>query len=75
MYGQLGRAKLRPLKRRQHERGRTNLNHQLLSAIEWWLQLLNSQIPEAIPLSVDQWPTVISYSDGEGDAAGVGVAI
>ena len=76
LYGQLGRAKLKPFIRRQHERGRTNINHQMLMAIKWWLDILQKPVwPRTIPHGVDRRPTVISYSDGEGSFAGVGVAV
>ena len=65
-YGKFGRAKLRPFSRRQHEKGRAGLNPQLESGVA---------PPKEIPLSLADMHTVVSYSDGEGADAGVGVAL
>ena len=58
-FGRMGRAKLRPFSRRQHESGHHNLNPQVRCSLS---------LHTAPPL-------VITYSDGEGADAGVGVAV
>ena len=47
MFGRFGRAKLRPFSRRQHEHRQFWLNHQLTSALKWWLDILSCSPPEA----------------------------
>ena len=49
MFGRFGRAKLRPFSRRQHEHRRSWLNHQLTSALKWWLEILSCSAPRVIP--------------------------
>ena len=49
MFGRFGRAKLRPFSRRQHEHRRIWLNHQLTSALKWWLEILSCSLPRVIP--------------------------
>ncbi len=74
-FGRLGRAKLRPFYRRQHDKvGVTALNNQLLQAITFWQFYLKRGPPREIPVNVSQLQTVVSYSDGEG-SGGVGIAI
>ena len=74
-FGRLGRAKLRPFYRRQHDVvGLTVLNNQLLQAITFWQLYLKRGPPREIPVNVSQMQTVILYSDGEG-SGGVGIAI
>ena len=75
MAGRFGRAMLRPFKRRQYEPGRTNLNNQLWRATQWWLGVLEGPPPRPIAVGAMDRPLVISYSDGEGKDAGVGVAV
>jgi len=75
LWGRFGVCKLRPFSRRQHEQ-RTALNPQLRSSILWWLKALRANaFPREVPLSLTDMKTVVSYSDGEGGDAGVGVAI
>ena len=74
-FGKFGLAKLRPFMRRQHERGRVGLNTQLLSAINWWLDALQHQVPREVPFRMLDRPRVVSYSDGEGSYAGIGIAL
>ena len=74
-YGKYGRAKLRPFSRRQRECGRSGLNIQLEAAIDWWMKSLFNAPPREIPLNLSSMDTVVTYSDGEGSDAGVGVAI
>ena len=72
--GRFGRAMLRAMRRRCTER-RANLNPQLRLAIDWWIRSLRQAPPRPIPWRMDEMHVVISYSDGEGSDAGVGVAV
>ena len=74
MFGRFGRAKLRPFSRRQHE-NRIWLNHQLTSALKWWLQILSCSPPRLVPTDLSTRRKIVSYSDGEGSEAGIGVAL
>ena len=75
LWGRYGACKLRALTRRQHEQ-RTNLNPQLRACLQWWVSTLQSHAyPREIPISVGCMPVLVSYSDGEGSNAGVGVAV
>ena len=65
---------MRAFRRRCYER-RVNLNPQLRVAIDWWLRSLRFAAPRPIPWHVADRPQVVTYSDGEGSDAGVGVAI
>ena len=73
-FGKYGRAKLRPILRRCYEE-RSNLNEQLVSCLVWWKTWLGSYVPRTAPLLIGSLKRVVSYSDGEGDAAGVGVCL
>lgn len=73
--GRLGRALLRAFSRRQHEYGRTALNPQLLAAIKVYMSNLRSLKLREIPISLADRLTCVSYSDGEGESAGVGIAL
>ena len=73
-FGKYGRAKLRPILRRCYE-DRTNLNDQLVSCLVWWKKWLGNYVPRTAPLLLATLKRVVSYSDGEGDAAGVGVCL
>ena len=73
-FGRWGRAKMRPLSRRQHEPRRFALNAQLRAALRWWLKNLHLAPPRAVYLHSENRPLVVSYSDGEGADAGVGIA-
>ena len=75
MFGRFGRAKLTPLKRRQYEAHRTTMNRQIHHCLRWWLAILDSYVPRQVPVSLQSKGVVISYSDGEGESAGVGVAV
>ena len=66
---------LRAFSRRQHEPGRSNLNPQIAAACEFWLKNLASVRPREVPVNPHLLPLAISYSDGEGETAGVGVAL
>ena len=72
--GFYGKSMLRALRRRSYER-RTNLNPQLMATLSWWVRQLKLAPPRPIPWSVLNRRVVITYSDGEGADAGVGVAI
>jgi hypothetical protein len=71
--GRFGRAMMRPIKRRQYE-ARSNMNPQLEACLVWWCKFLRQHKPRAIPVSLKELITVVTYSDGEG-TGGVGVAI
>ena len=74
LAGTFGRAMMRAFRRRCYER-RVYLNPQLRVAIDWWLRSLRFASPRPIPWHVADRPQVVTYSDGEGSDAGVGVAI
>lgn len=75
LWGKYGMAKLRPFIRMQHVQ-RHDLNVQLESAIQWWMQLLMSDVlPREVLVSIVNLYFFMSYSDGEGTNAGVGVAV
>ena len=74
-FGRFGRAMLRAFSRRQHEPGRTNQNPQIIAACEFWLKNLASVRPREVPVNPERLPLAISYSDGEGESAGVGIAL
>ena len=73
-FGRWGRAKLRLFSRRQHEPHRFALNDQLRSALYWWIENLSKAPPRPVFLPNQDRPLVVSYSDGEGGDAGVGIA-
>ena len=76
LWGKFGSAKLRLFVRRQHEPSRLSLNPQLRHAIAWWIKVLHSRrYPREVPISPVDMPWAVSYSDGEGSEAGVGVAV
>ena len=65
---------MRPFIRRQKE-ARTELNPQLRASLTWWIDTLNhGATPREIPRTL-HITTYITYSDGEGSDAGVGVAV
>ena len=71
-----GRAKLSPIKKRQYQHFCSDLTNQLRSALCWWLAALRDRDPRPVPMNrVLRCDPVITYSDGEGSCAGVGVAI
>ena len=74
-FGRFGRAMLRAFSRRQHEQGRYNLNPQIVAACEFWLRNLPNVRPREVPVNPELLPLAVSYSDGEGDKAGVGIAL
>ena len=74
LWGRYGAAKLRPLARRQRD-GYLTLNPQLRSSIEWWIATLQAnKFPRQVSLFWNK-RTMISYSDGEGADAVVGVGL
>ena len=76
MWGQFGRARLAPSHWwREHEHGRTNLNVQLTACLHWWRRILPAHEVRAVPRSLQSRGVIITYSDGEGKDAGVGVAL
>ena len=75
-FGCVGRAKLRPISEQCYRRdGRLNLRPQLRSCLLWWTQFLLEYTRRQIPTTMTARPLVVSYSDGEGDTAGVGVCV
>ena len=74
VFGRFGRAKLRPFIRRSTER-RNGTNHQILAAVEFWLKFLTQYRPRTVPTFVHDRDTVVTYSDGEGADAGLGIAL
>ena len=73
-FGRLGRALLRAFSRRQHE-SRAALNQHIIAAFRFWLRCMKSLRFREIPVSLSEAPVILSYSDCEGDGAGVGVAV
>jgi len=73
-FGKWGRAKLRPFSRRAYEHGRYALNRQLKSSIDWWIKNMHIAPPRTVFSSVFPRHVVVTYSDGEGSDAGVGIA-
>jgi len=73
-FGRWGRSMLRAFSRRQHEPHRYALNDQLWASLKWWKRNLFVAPPRAVFLGKEGRPLVVSYSDGEGADAGVGIA-
>ena len=74
-FGRLGRSMIRAYNRRQHETAHNGWNRQLESACRFWLRNLPQGRPREVPMDFASKRFVVSYSDGEGSTAGVGVAI
>ena len=74
-FGRLGRALLRAFSRRQHELNRFSLNPQIIAAVNFWVAHMKCLRPREIPVSLTNAPFFLSYSDGEGADAQIGVAI
>ena len=76
-HGCFGRAKLSPIKKRQYEHGGGGrLSRQLLASLWWWYHALAKRVPRPVPFgSLRRCDPVISYSDGAGGDAGVGVVL
>jgi len=72
--GRFGRAKLRPILRRAYEHHKA-INPQLASALQWWVNFLQTFSPRPIPSALQDRDLVVSYSDGEGADAGIGVGV
>ena len=66
---------LRALNHRQHEGGRHGLNPQLKSCIAWWIRHLPVLPARPVPINMETRRVMISYSDGEGSYAQVGIAL
>ena len=73
-YGRVGRAKLWPFKRRQFE-DRQNVHPQMVAAVRWWQRFLRDYVPRHVPMGLVDARPVVTYSDGEGGKAGVGICI
>ena len=50
-------------------------NNQIMAPNDFWLKFLISYTPKAIPVFLDKLDVVVSYSDGEGADAGMGIAV
>ena len=75
-HGCYGRAKLGPIKKIQYEHGKSHLTRQLLSSLWWWYHAMANRMPRPVPFgALRRSDPVITYSDGEGGDAGVGVVI
>ena len=74
-HGKWGRAKLRPFIRRQYEVQQFALNPQLRAAIAWWQRNIPLAPKRRVFVNDGSRHVVVSYSDGEGSDAGVGIAI
>ena len=73
-FGKVGRSKIRPILRRAYST-RWDLTLQLVSCLLWWRRFLKLYRPRSVPSSLGTLPLIVSYSDGEGSNAGVGVAV
>ena len=74
VFGRFGRAKLKPFIRRSSEM-RNGPNRQILAATEFWLKFLIQYRPREVPAFLSFRETVVTYSDGEGADAGLGIAL
>ena len=73
-HGKWGRAKFGPIKARQYDHHNKHLTNQRRAALECWLAALRNRVPRPVPLErLRRAKPVITYSDGEGASAGVGV--
>ena len=73
-YGNLGKSMIRAFKRRQYE-SLCGWNRQLEASCAFWSNNLPWGKAREVPMSFEGIPLVVSYSDGEGTDAGVGIAI
>ena len=74
-YGRCGRALLRAFARRQHDLKHNALNPQLRASCLCWLSAIRTTRPREVPMDLASLPCAVSYSDGEGADAGVGIAL
>ena len=51
------------------------MDNRLRVCLMWWLSFIESYVPRPVPYSLECSPCVVSYSDGEGNMAGVGAAL
>ena len=51
------------------------MNVQIESAIDFWATFFRRYMPRPVPMFLEDLDTVVSYSDGEGSRAGVGIAV
>lgn len=72
-FGRFGRAKLRPYIRRSTEL-RLGTNRQIEMANDCWLKILVNFSPREVPTFAERREVVVTYSDGEGVGAGLGIA-
>ena len=73
-FGNLGRAQIRPIITRVCSKAKF-LIKALEACIWWWRRFLPSYKPRPDPTQLRSLSVLISYSDGEGKRAGVGVAL
>ena len=74
-FGRFGCAMLTSCSRRQHEPGRSKITPQIKAACEFRTRNLPIVRPREVQVNPPNLPLAISYSDGEGESAGVGVAL
>ena len=73
-FGRIGRSQIRPISARAYSYKR-KLHDHLKACLVWWLRYLRTYSPRPVPTSLELLPTLVSYSDGEGGDAGIGVAV
>ena len=74
-YGRCGRALLRAFARKQCDLKYIALNPQLRATCEFWISNVKDLRPREVPMDLASLKCAVSYSDGEGSDAGVGIAI
>ena len=74
VFGRTGRARVRPILRRAYSYIKV-ITPDIRITLGWWLKFLQEYVPRPIPHSLKELPCIVSYSDGEGGDAGVGVAL
>lgn len=73
-FGKVGRARIGLIAKRAYSRHR-KLSTALRRTLQWWLYFMRLYKPRQVPTHALSLPTLISYSDGEGGYAGIGVAV
>ena len=71
----LGRSFLRAFSRRRFEKLREGPNLQIEMACEFWVKSMPRLRPREVPIFLELAPLFVSYSDGEEEGAGVGIAL
>ena len=72
-FGRVGRARIGPIRRRSYQWAR-KLTFQLTACLRWWLRFLDTYRPREVPSVSLSTLLIVSYSDGEGASARIGVA-